>query len=161
MRIFWWSTMLAVVLSSVSMTSHAVSSGMIRVSSVAEVEETRVQQNGRKEQQRVRVRKVSPGTVVLFRTEFQNTDRKPVGNIVISNPIPEETEYWAGSAFGDNTDITFSVDNGKTFHAADRLDPRAAKTHIRWTYKGQLAAGAWGEVGFKAEVKRIGSDGDH
>lgn len=160
MRIFLWSTVLAVALGSASMASHAVSSGMIRVSSVAEVEEVKVQQNGHKTNRRVAVRKVSPGTMVLFRTEFQNTDKNAVGNIVISNPIPNETEYWADSAFGQNTEITFSMDNGKTFHPEDRVDV-SKLTHIRWAYKGKLAGGTSSEVGFKALVKSAASESGH
>lgn len=158
MRIFLW----AMLWGSLSMNSHAATTGTIEVQSIAEVEV--IGQNGEREMRRAPINHAAPGMVVVFTTTFQNTSRKPAGNIVINNPIPNDTEYKAGSAFGDNTEITFSIDGGRSFATADqllvptangknRIAPPKAYTHIRWVYKNRLESGERGAVGFRAAIK--------
>lgn len=160
MRIFIVCAALLLSLSS----PIAQAAGAINIQSVAETEVEVTGQNGQKMLKRAPVDKAVPGTVVIFTTTFENTGKKPAGNIVIHNPIPNDTEYQAGSAFGENTAITFSVDGGKSFDVAESLKVKAADgtqhiapakayTHIRWTYKGQLAVGGNSKVGFKAAIQ--------
>ncbi len=103
---------------------------------------------------------VLPGDVLRYTIVFQNTSSQDVaaGSVVITNPLPEDTVYVEGSAAGDRTSVTFSVD-GETFaapealvvgegaaaRAADSADYRA----IRWTYQPLLAAGETSEVSFE------------
>ena len=136
----------------------------IKVTSIAQTEVEIVGKNGKKMLKRSPVEKAVPGTEVIYTTTFENIIKKPAGNIVIDNPIPNDSEYKAGSAFGKDCDILFSVDGGKKFGHAEELTikdadgkvrPALAReyTHIRWIYKGQLAAGKSGEVGFRAVIK--------
>jgi uncharacterized repeat protein (TIGR01451 family) len=136
----------------------------IKVSSIAQVESETVGQDGKKLLKRSPVTRAVPGTEVIYTTTFENIIKKPVGDIVIDNPIPNASEYKAGSAFGKDCDILFSVDGGKTFGHAEELKvkdadgkarPALAKeyTNIRWKYKAQLPAGKSGEVGFRASIK--------
>lgn len=135
----------------------------IKVTSIAEVE-VDVVKNGKKEIKRSSPDKAVPGTEVIFTNTFENVGGKTASDIVINNPIPANTEYKAGSAFGNDCAIVFSADGGKTFSAAENLKIKGADgkeyiapprqySHIRWTYKGQLASGKSGEVGFRAIVK--------
>lgn len=135
----------------------------IKVTSIAEVE-VEVVKNGKKEIKRAPVEKAVPGSEVIFTNTFENVGNKTASDIVINNPIPNDMEYKGGSAFGKDCAIVFSADGGKTFGAAENLKVKGADgkqrnalpseyTHIRWTYKGQLAAGKSGEVGFRAAVK--------
>lgn len=135
----------------------------IKVTSIAEVE-IEVSGAGGKKLQRKSVERAVPGTEVIYTNTFQNTLKKPAGNIVIDNAIPNDSEYKAGSSFGKNCDIQFSVDGGKTFRHAEDLKVKDMEgkertalareyTNIRWTYKGQLAPGKSGEVGFRATIK--------
>jgi hypothetical protein len=99
----------------------------------------------------------------LFLNTYHNVSSKPVNKIVIDNPIPQFMLYKTQSAFGEQMDIFFSVDGGKNYAKTEQLTvmrngvKQSAKaedlTHIRWILKGDLAPGAKGEVGFKAEVK--------
>jgi hypothetical protein len=68
-----------------------------------------------------------------------------------------------GSAFGENTEISYSADGGTTWAPADKVrvtgkdgKPRPAGisefTHIRWTYRGELPPGKQGTVGFRVVV---------
>lgn len=135
----------------------------IKVRSIAEIEVEAVN-NGIKEITRSSPIKAIPGTEVIYTNTFENVGSETASNIVINNPIPVDTEYKAGSAFGKDCEIVFSVDGGRTFGEAATLKVKGADgneysalprqyTHIRWTYKGQLAVGQSGELGFRAIIK--------
>lgn len=155
---------LLATLGSFSTGVQAVGDDAIKVTSIAEVETVVTGKDGNKMRKRSPVQKAVPGTEVIYTTTFKNLIKKPVGNIVIDNPIPNASVYKVGSAFGKDCDIQFSVDGGKTFGHAEELTIKEAdgKTHpalakeytnIRWIYKKQLAAGKSGEVGFSASIK--------
>lgn len=148
----------------VSLPTYAATAGSIKVSSVAQTEVEVSDAQGKKHVERVPVAKAVPGTVVLYVNSFENVGKKPAGDVVMVNPIPANTEYQVGSAYGENTEITFSVDGGKNFAYAEKLKVKDANgqehlakadqyTHVRWAYKGMLAVDAKGEVGFKVTIK--------
>ena len=103
---------------------------------------------------------VFSGDVLRYTIVFENTSSQDVaaGSVVITNPLPEETVYLEGSAMGEDTLITYSVD-GETFgspaellvgegaqaRAATAADYRA----IRWAYEPLLPAGASSQVSFE------------
>jgi len=145
-------------------SSGVYAADAIKVTSIAQVETEVIGKDGKKMLKFSPVQRAVPGTEVVYTNTFENLIKKPVGNITIDNPIPNASEYKAGSAFGKDCDILFSVDGGKTFGHAEELmikgadgkaRPALAKeyTNIRWVYKKQLAAGKSGEVGFRAEIK--------
>ena len=145
-------------------TATARAEGDIVVQSIAETEKEVVNAAGRKEKKREAVKVAIPGTQVIYTTRFTNKGAKPAGNVVIDNPIPANTTFIAGSAFGANTTITYSVDGGKNYDAPNKLrvrttagTERAAEprdyTHIRWRYVGELAPGKRGEAGFRVVIK--------
>jgi uncharacterized repeat protein (TIGR01451 family) len=151
----------AVLASSLSLSAYAA--GTVEFSNKAEVDVT-VMKDGKKEVKRMPAKKVAPDGEVIYTTTFKNTIDKTISNIVVTNPIPANMLYTNGSATGNNTSITYSVDGGKTYDAAEKLTiagkdgkqrPAQAEdfSHIRWVYKGDLATGKSSEVGFKAKVK--------
>lgn len=106
---------------------------------------------------------VLPKDVILYEITFENISDKDVENIVINNPIANNSQYRANSAAGDSTDITFSVD-GKSFAKADALKvtDKTGKTWqakpedytvIRWVYKKALKPGEKGKVTYKTTIK--------
>lgn len=126
--------------------------------------ETEVVIKGKKEKKREPVTKAVPGTEIIYTNTFANEGSKPAGNIVLTNPIPASTTYVGGSAFGVNTDITFSADGGKSYDVPEKIKIKARDgrerpalpseyTHIRWNYKGELAAGKQGNAGFRAVIQ--------
>lgn len=142
----------------------AQAEGDILVQSLAEVEREVADAAGRKVKKREAVKVAVPGTTVIYTTRFTNQGAKPAGNVVIDNPIPKDTTFVAGSAFGANTAITYSVNGGKAYDVPARLrvatadgKGRAAEpadyTHIRWRYTRDLAPGQSGEVGFRVVIK--------
>lgn len=135
----------------------------IELKSIAEKEVT-VLVNGKKETKRTVVSKALPGEEIIYTTTFKNTLDKAAGDIVITNPVPNDSIYSGGSAAGKNTTITFSIDSGKTFSTPDKLTIKTADgklqpakpadyTHLRWIYQGELGVGKVGEVSFRAVIK--------
>lgn len=142
---------------------NAYAADAVEVKNVAE-QEVEVVEKGKKVIKRVPVDKVVPGSEIVYTTTFKNLINKPVGNIAITNPVPNDTVYKSGSALGANTVITFSVDGGKQYATPDKLTVKTPEgktrpalasdyTHIRWTYKGELGVGKSGEVSFRAVIK--------
>lgn len=141
----------------------AAKPGSIELRNVAEVEVPTKTADGKTEKKRVPAERAAPGTEVIYTSTFRNVGTKPAGGIVINNPVPANTTLVGGSAFGDNADITFSADGGKTFAPADKVKVRGADgreraagltefTNIRWTYRGELAPGKQSGVGFRVTV---------
>ena len=106
---------------------------------------------------------VLPDDLILYEIVFENISDQEVSNIVVNNPIANNSQYRGGSATGDSTEITFSVD-GKNFAAADALTVKdqtgktmKAKpedyTAIRWVYKKALKPGEKGKVTYKTTIK--------
>lgn len=104
---------------------------------------------------------VVPGDEVVYTVTFANEGDEPATNIVVTDPVPAQMRYVENSAFGPGTDITFSVDGGKTFAPRDDLavtdargNARPARasdlTHIRWGFRQVLAPGERGYARFKA-----------
>jgi uncharacterized repeat protein (TIGR01451 family) len=157
------AALVSLTLGGVTPASQAAD-GAIHLSSRAQIERDIVDKDGNKTRQRLPVQKAVPATEVIYTTTFENITDKAVGNIVINNPLPNDSEYLAGSATGKDCEIVFSVDSGKSFAAVGRLKVKGVDgkerialpkeyTHIRWTYQRQLMAGQSGEVGFRTVIK--------
>lgn len=158
-----FTVVLITLLSGFSFAAQAADDA-IKVTSIAEVEVVTTAKDGKKSVKRTSPGKAIPGTEVIFTNIFENTSNKAASNIVIDNPIPENTFYKADSAMGKDTVITFSADGGKTLGLPEKIKLKGADgklrtalpneyTHIRWTYKGQLASGKSSEVSFRAVIK--------
>lgn len=143
--------------------ARAQAGGDIELRNIAEIEQPVKGADGKVVKKRVIAQKAIPGTEVIYTSTFRNTGKRPAGNIGIVNPVPANTTLVAGSAFGENTQVTFSADGGRNWAAADKVTvtgadgkPRPAGisefTHIRWTYRGELAPGKQGAVGFRVTV---------
>jgi uncharacterized repeat protein (TIGR01451 family) len=141
----------------------AAQAGSVSVKNVAETEIKTVE-NGVTVVKRIPVQKAIPDTEIIYTTTFKNIIDKPVADIIIDNPIPNDSVFKSGSALGNNTAISYSVNAGKTFGAPETLKvkgkdgkDRAALpseyTHIRWVYQGSLPAGKSSDVSFRTIVK--------
>jgi uncharacterized repeat protein (TIGR01451 family) len=127
-----------------------------------EVVETQ-QSNGTSKVEWVTPDNIIPGDKVGYRISFKNNGDQPAADIVLNNPVPENTIYVNDSARGANSDIVFSVDGGKQFASPEQLFievngkkvPATAKdyTHVRWTLTSALPAGKDGSVQYVVQVK--------
>jgi uncharacterized repeat protein (TIGR01451 family) len=162
MRILFITALVLFLQSTVGL-AHAQQNPIL-VKSIAETEVEVKNAQGGVEKNRVPLTKAAPGDEVIYTTTFTNQGAKPAGNVVITNPVPANTSYVGGSAFGDNTEITYSADGGKTYGRPDKLTVKTPEgrerpalpgeyTHIRWAYKGELAPAKTGTAGFRVVVK--------
>ena len=144
--------------------ASANSSNAIELNSIVELEVVSLDKQGKEIVKRIPAEKVTPGSEVIYTTRFKHNGAEPAANIVISNPVPEHTIYKVGSAKGNDTEMLYSVDGGKSFHQQDQLtvvgqdgSNRIAEakdyTDIRWTYKGKLHPGDEGAVEFRVVLK--------
>jgi uncharacterized repeat protein (TIGR01451 family) len=143
----------------------APASGSIELQTVAQQQKVTVDKDGTKHTEMVPAARVLPGTEVLYTVNYSNTGAKPANAVVVNDPVPVHMSYVAGSAMGDNTTISFSVDGGKTW--ASSLDTLTVKnpdnttrpatekdcTNIRWVVNGNVAAGGKGSVSFRAVLQ--------
>lgn len=158
-----WIIWLAILLA-LPVASWAQAKGHIKLTSAAEVEREVFNPEGQKVIQRVPAAEVLPGSEVIFTTRYENVSRQKAENAVITNPVPEHMLYTQNSAQGTGAQVTFSIDNGKSYNipnqlfvldAAGRKFPARPQdyTHIRWTFSHPLPSGAKGEVSFRAILK--------
>ena len=138
--------------------------GHIKLQTEALQEKVTVEKDGSKHTDIVPAGRVLPGTEVIWDVNYEIIGNDPVTDAVITDPIPQNMVYVPGSASGDKADISFSVDGGKTWGAADTLQVKDANgtlrsalpkdyTTIRWILKGTLAPGAKGTVTFHAVLQ--------
>jgi hypothetical protein len=127
-----------------------------------ETERVVKQTDGQMVATRLPVKSAVPGEEVIVTNTFSNVSKKPADKLVLTNPIAADLRLK--NAWGDNAVITYSVDGGKVFDAAETLkvkgadgQMRSAKpedfTHVRWVMRNSLAVGASTAVGFNALVR--------
>jgi uncharacterized repeat protein (TIGR01451 family) len=134
----------------------------ISIKAIAEVEQSS-QAHGR-ETKLIPADRVVSGDTIIYTLEVRNTASASVPRPVVIYPIPEHTIYTPDSAVGPGTEVTYSVDAGRSFDAPENLriqEPggqlRMAKaadyTHIRWQLKNPLKGNSVAFVRFRARVK--------
>jgi uncharacterized repeat protein (TIGR01451 family) len=112
----------------------------------------------------VPVTNAMPGELLTFIISYTNEGDDEARDIVLTNPVPEHMLYKAGSAQGEGSRISYSVDEGGTYGPPDSLSvtgddgkKRQALpsdyTHIRWQLDDPVPAGGSGAVSFRASVK--------
>ncbi len=138
--------------------------GTLRLEHKAEQTESFTDTDGVERTRLVEAGRVLPGEPIQFTVTYTNTGAEPLENITITNPVPDHMGYVEGSATGDETSITFSVDGGTNFDVSQNLAvtdeegtlrraTAADYTHVRWVIGSDVASGASGEVQFTAVVE--------
>lgn len=109
--------------------------------------------------------RVRPGEVLRYTIEFTNDSAEFIdpGIVVITNPLPEAAEYLAGSAGGADTEVLYSVDDGRSFGKPQELTViedgvrllalPGHYTTVRWIYGGILGPGEGGSVFFDVRLR--------
>lgn len=91
---------------------------------------------------------VAPGDILRYTIVGKNTGENSAQNLAVTQPIPDQMTYRLDSATSQSqAEITYSIDQGKTFEAAPKIKvtqkdgtvierpaPPEAYTHIRWNF---------------------------
>jgi uncharacterized repeat protein (TIGR01451 family) len=135
----------------------------ISIKAIAEVEQSS-QVHGREATKLIPADRVVSGDSVFYTLEVRNTASTSVQRPVVTYPIPAHMTYTADSAVGPGTEVTYSVDGGRSFDAPENLriqepdgEARAATaadySHIRWQLKNALKGNSVAFVRFRARMK--------
>jgi uncharacterized repeat protein (TIGR01451 family) len=136
----------------------------LEVTAIAEQRVVEPTPNGGTVVRYVPASQVRLGEQVHYTLQVRNVSPAAVDDAVVVRALPHNTRYVTGSAVGPGADVSFSIDGGATFAAAQRLTintyvgpPRRATadeyTHIRWRLRHPLAPGATALLRFRAEFR--------
>ncbi|MFZ5842066.1 MAG: hypothetical protein ACOY3E_04125 [Pseudomonadota bacterium] len=134
----------------------------LTVKSFQEIDVT--DKNGKVEKKTVPVAKIVPGDEVIYVISWKNNGAKPASDVVVSNPVPPQVTFVAGSAKAPGAKDEVSVDDGKTWGQLETLMVKADDgklrpatgadvTVVQWKLSAPVAPGASGSVGYRAIVK--------
>ena len=155
----------AVFLVSIFISTSAHAAGNIEIRDIMHIEKVEVNSKGEKKIVLVEGQKakVLPGEVTVSTIYYKNTGNEVVTKVALQGKVPDNTVYVNGSAKGSNSDITFSIDGGKSFSKPSKLkvvgpDGKEKKakpedyTHIRWVID-RSESGKEGHVLFRAKIE--------
>ena len=155
----------SLIISVLLLPISAIAAPNIKLNVRAEVEVT-VEEDGKQIIKRVEAQEVEPGQEVIYTVSYNNNSDDGAFNVKLNNKVPDNTTYKTDSAWGQNSQIEFSIDRGATFKQASLLEyevtnasgekeKRTASpekyTNIRWIVK-EIPGNTQGEVGFRIKV---------
>lgn len=94
--------------------------GCIELKTIAQVQETYIDERGNEATRLKPAAKVVPGDEVVWTIVANNVCTTAAGDVAITNPVPQHMRYVGSSAFGPGAEIVFSLD-GNTFASPDAL----------------------------------------
>lgn len=154
--------MLAMIL--VSGTAWAKPEVTLSIITEKEVKEL---QDGKEVVNHVIANEIEPGKVLIYTLRYANKGDEKATNVVIDNKIPKEVIYEVGSATGEASEITFSINNGKDYKRPSLLTYEVKEsngkvvkkiaspeqyTNIRWIIS-EIPPGGGGDLSYRARVK--------
>lgn len=111
---------------------------------------------------RVEAGDAAPGETLFYTITYANSGDQPATNVKLDNPVPDGASFIAGSAWGEGTEMLFSIDGGNSFKKAAALtysqggETRTAAPEqynaLRWVVP-DIQPGTSGSVGFSVLVK--------
>ncbi|AJD47446.1 hypothetical protein S7S_05130 [Isoalcanivorax pacificus W11-5] len=121
-------------------------------------------QNG--EEQRVPTTQAAPGDVIEYQLVYRNTSTQPLSGLVVTGPIPANTQYVEASAqTAVDAGFVVSADDGSHFGAEPLIDttrrsageeqaviPAEAYTHVRWTPNTAIQPGQVQTYSYRVRV---------
>jgi uncharacterized repeat protein (TIGR01451 family) len=138
----------------------AFAADSVALSSTVFVEKTVADADGKAKITLHEPKVVTPGDRLIFILNYQNRGSSAANNFVVTNPLPNAVAYQ-GTA---DASAEVSIDGGKAWGALTALKVadgpgrwRSARpedvTHVRWTMKQSIPAGAQGKLSFRGIVR--------
>jgi uncharacterized repeat protein (TIGR01451 family) len=105
-------------------------------------------------------KRVMPGDDLVFVLKYRNAGQAPAKNFSVTNPLPRAVSFRETT----QKSAVYSVDGGRIWGALPALQVRADDgrlrlarpddvTHVRWTFRQPLPAGASGKLSFRGTVR--------
>ncbi len=94
--------------------------------------------------------RLAAGDEVLYTLRVTNPGKAPVTDVQVTKRMPQGMQFIEGSAAGPASLVEFSADSGATFLAKPQGGPF---THVRWTLRRPLPAGATALLRFRATFR--------
>ena len=105
--------------------------------------------------------------VLLYSVTYKNEGKAVIQDAAIVDPVPPETVYILESAAGKDTEVSYSIDGGRTFQKPPAMylvrnpngtivqkpAPPEMYTHVKWIVKKFVLPGESGIINFKVKVK--------
>ncbi|MEZ5557234.1 MAG: hypothetical protein R3E86_01620 [Pseudomonadales bacterium] len=147
--LLWITALLAAVAAPVATAEVTLTTTVHKVESVLDA-------GGNVERRLVLVDAVRPGDELRYAITVTNQSPEVVegGRVVVTNPIPDGTEYLPGTAGGQDASLEFSAD-GETFTSTPPRDGDGVEQparFLRWTYDAALQPGASTELFFHVRM---------
>ena len=129
--------------------------------------EVSILKEGKRIVERIPAERAEKGDILVYTIEYTNEGKTGAKDASIIDPIPEGTVYILGSAEGDGSEITYSIDGGNLYQRPpvkyrvrkpdgtrqEKIAPANMYTHIKWVIGKTVLPGQSGKVSFKVEVK--------
>lgn len=109
---------------------------------------------------------VQPGDVIRYTLASENAGDKPASDLVVTQPVPDQTAFVADSARANGAALTYSIDGGQTFSSQPMIEetqpdgsvkmvpaPAEMYSHVRWDYGESLAPMATVRAIYEVAVK--------
>jgi uncharacterized repeat protein (TIGR01451 family) len=151
---------LLIAFAALLMPSALFAADSVALSSMVFVEKTIADADGKAKITLHEPKVVTPGDRLIFILNYQNRGSTAANNFVVTNPLPNAVAYQ-GTA---DASAEVSIDGGKVWGTLAALKVadgpnkwRSARpedvTHVRWTMKQAIPAGAQGKLSFRGIVR--------
>jgi uncharacterized repeat protein (TIGR01451 family) len=94
--------------------------------------------------------RLAAGDEVHYTLRVTNPGKSPVTDVQVTKRMPQGLQFIEGSAAGPSSIVEFSADGGATFLAKPK---GGGFTHVRWTLRRPLPAGATALLRFRATFR--------
>jgi uncharacterized repeat protein (TIGR01451 family) len=106
----------------------------------------------------VPITKALPGDVIVYSIAANNISTKPINKLVINQKIRPGTSYVLSSATPvKGTELTFSIDGGKTYTTAPLIAkkpaPATSYTNVRWAFVGSVAPKSQNALSYEVRIR--------
>ena len=152
--------LLLIAIASLVAPTVAFAADSVALSSMVFVERTTADANGRTKITLQEPKVVTPGDQLVFILNYHNRGNTPANNFVVTNPMPNAVAYQGAADSGAEVSINGGKDWGplSVLKVADGDGRwRSARpedvTHVRWTMKQSIPAGAQGKLSFRGIVR--------
>jgi uncharacterized repeat protein (TIGR01451 family) len=101
---------------------------------------------------------VKPGDTIVYTIAANNISDRPIGKLVVNQKIRPGTTYVLNSATPvKGTDLTFSIDGGKSYTTqptiAKKPAPATSYTNVRWNFTDKVAPKSNSNLSYEVRVR--------